>query len=232
MNVPVAGLPVQQLVLAMRLILVEVQAPDVPVILDQNLHRRITGAAGSEGEEVPHLAWFLPTARAGQLKFEEKMVTLRGRAVLKGKMEAEKQIVGIRPVTGNEFQGINRKLGKRLRLRRMLISERIEAVISAHKEILPADMRSAVKWRFMARCALAVLVPDNLLLLRHRPPGSHSPPVNFQLLQLSCSALELTLRLLLVIALAVHMIEGQVSNGAPTIGNQYGWLEARHSSKS
>lgn len=114
----------------------------------------------------------------------------------------------------------------------MLISEGIEAVISAHKEILPADMRSAVKWRFMTRSALAVLVPDKLLLLRNRPPGCHSPPVDFKLLQLGRRALELTLRLLLVIALAVHVIEGQVSNGAPTISNQYGWLEARHSSKS
>ena len=92
MNVPVACLPVQQNVVAVGLVLRQVKSPDVPVILDQNLGSRITGAAGSEGEEVPHQAWFLSLARAGQLKFEEKMVTLRGRAILKGKMEAEKQI--------------------------------------------------------------------------------------------------------------------------------------------
>ena len=84
MNVPVAGLPVQQNVVAVSLVLRQVKSPDVPVILDQNLGGRITGAAWSEGEEVPHQAWFLSSARAGQLEFEEKVVSLRGRAVFKG----------------------------------------------------------------------------------------------------------------------------------------------------
>ena len=229
MNVPVAGLPVQENVLAMGRVFRQIQVPDAAVIFDENLGCRITGAAGSEGEEVPHLAWFLPTARIGELNLYQQVVPLRGRAVLKGKAKAKKEIVRIRPDTAGEFQGINRELLPGLRFRRMLISEGIEAMISTHKEILPADMRSAVKWRFMARSALAVLVPDNLLRLRYRSPGSHSPPVNLQLLQLRRCTLELALRLLLVIALAVHVIEGQVSNGAPTIGNQYGWLEARHS---
>ena len=92
MNVPVPGLPVKQDIVTISLVFWQVKAPNVPVILDQNLGGRISGAAGSEGEEVPHQAWFLSFARAGQLKFEEKMVTLRGRAILKGKMEAEKQI--------------------------------------------------------------------------------------------------------------------------------------------
>ena len=228
LNVPVARLPVQKDVLAMSLVFLQVQVPDVPVILDQNLGGRITGGAGCEGEEVPHLAGFLSSARVCQLKFEKKMVTLRGRAVLKGKPETEKQILRIRPDTADELQRINRKLLVGLRLRRMLISEGIEAVIGAHKEILPADMRSAVKWRFMAQCALAVLMPNNLLLLRNHPPGGERPPVNLQGSPLCLRPFERTLRFLLVIALAVQMIEGQVSNGAPTIGNEYGWLEARH----
>ena len=84
MNVPVAGLAVQQNIVAVGLVLRQVKSPDVPVILDQNLGGRISDAAGREGEEVPHQAWFLSFARAGQLKFEEKMVTIRGRAVFKG----------------------------------------------------------------------------------------------------------------------------------------------------
>ena len=84
MNVPVACLPVQQNVVAVGLVLRQVKSPDVPVILDQNLGGRITGAAGSEGEEVPHQAWLLSFAWAGQLEFEKKMVTLRGRAVFEG----------------------------------------------------------------------------------------------------------------------------------------------------
>ena len=123
MNVPVSGLPVQQDIVTVSLVLVEVKSPDVAVILDKNLGGRIAGRAGSEGEEVPHLAWFLSFARTCELKFEEKMVTLRGRAVLKGEMETEQQIIGIRPDTACELQCINRKLGVRLRLRRVLISE-------------------------------------------------------------------------------------------------------------
>ena len=46
------------------------------------------------------------------------------------------------------------------------------------------------------------------------------------------SASKLSLRLLLIEALAILMIERQVSDGAPTIRNQYGWREARHSSSS
>ena len=49
------------------------------------------------------------------------------------------------------------------------------------------------------------------------------------LVQLRVSATELTPTLLLVEAPAILMIEGEVSNGAPTIRNQYGWREARHS---
>ena len=229
MYVPVAGLAVQQNIVAVGLVLRQVKSPDVPVILDQNLGGRITGAAGSEGEEVPHQAWFLSFARACQLKFEKEMVTLRGRAVLESKMEAEKQIGRIRPFTGDEFQRINRKLGKWLRLRRVLISEGIEAMVSTNKEILPADMRSAVKWRFMAQCALAVLVPDLLCLVGNGPPGSKRPPVNFELFKLAGRSLELALGFLLVVAASVHVIEGQVSNGAPTVSNEHGWHETRHS---
>ena len=83
MNVPVAGLAVQQNIVAVGLVLRQVKTPDVPVILDQNLNGRIACAAGRKCEKVPHEARFFPFARFCELKFEKKMVTLRGRAVLK-----------------------------------------------------------------------------------------------------------------------------------------------------
>ena len=55
-NVPVTGLPIQKKIAAMRLVFVEVQSPDTPVILDEKFDGRIIGAARTGGEEVPHLA--------------------------------------------------------------------------------------------------------------------------------------------------------------------------------
>ena len=89
MNVPVAGLPVKKKILAMRLVLRQVKAPDVPVVFNQEIYGRITGGAGSDGKKVPHLALVLPAARLGELQLEEKLVPLRGRTVLKPDTEAQ-----------------------------------------------------------------------------------------------------------------------------------------------
>ena len=62
-----------------------------------------------------------------------------------------------------------------------------------------------------------------------RPPSSQRPPVNIELAILGVSPGEFTLALLLVVAAPAHMIEGEVSNGAPAIGYEYGRREARHS---
>ncbi len=92
MNVPVAGLPVQQKVTAVNLVFLQIQPPDVPVILDENLGGRITGAAGSKGEEVPHKPRFLPGSRLCKLNLHQEVIPLRGKAVLKPHFEAKKQI--------------------------------------------------------------------------------------------------------------------------------------------
>ena len=54
--------------------------------------------------------------------------------------------------------------------------------------------------------------------------------MNIELAVLRVSPREFTPALLLVVAAPAHMIEGEVSNGAPTIRDEYGRLEARHSS--
>lgn len=230
LNIPVARLPVQKNVLAVGRVFRQVQVPDAAVILDKNLGSRIAGAARSERQEVPHLAWFSSFAWAGQLNLYEKMVTLRGMAVLKGKPEAEKQILRIWPDTARECKGINWKLLVGLRFRRMLISEGVEAMISAHEEIIARDMGGVVKRWPVAYYRLCKRIPNQLNGMVNRPPGCECSLMNLLLLQLRCRTLKFALRLLFVIALAVHVIEGQVSNGAPTIRNQNGWLEARHSS--
>ena len=54
--------------------------------------------------------------------------------------------------------------------------------------------------------------------------------MNIELAVLGVSPGEFTLALLLVVAAPAHMIEGEVSYGAPTIRDEYGWRETRHSS--
>lgn len=93
MNVPVTGLPVQKKVSAVRLVLPQVKVPDSPVILDEELHLRITSSARPGREEIPHQTGILAAARLGQLKFHQNLVPLRSRAGLKCNTEAEEQIL-------------------------------------------------------------------------------------------------------------------------------------------
>ena len=150
MNVPVAGLPIKKKIVTIRLVLRQVKAPDVPVVFNQEIDGRITGGAGSDGEKVPHFALVLPAAWLGELQLEEKLISLRGRAVLKPDAETQAQDVGTRPVRGKEFRRIDREFIPGLWSRDVLVAKRIEAVIRAYKEILATDMRSVVKRRLMA----------------------------------------------------------------------------------
>ena len=229
MNVPVTGLPVQKKIPAMNLISRQVKVPDGAVVRNQKIHCRITGGAGSDGENVSHLAFVLPATRLCELKLEQKLVPVRPLAALEGHIEAEAQVVGNRPVRGKEFHRIDREVLPGLRSRDVLVAERIEAVIRAYKEILATDMRGVVKRRLMADYGLCKGIPDQLNGMVECPPGSQRPPVNLELLILAGSAREVALGFVLVIAAPVHVIEGQVSHGAPTISDQHRWNEARHS---
>lgn len=231
MDVPVAGPSVKKKIVAVCLVLVEVKSPDFTIVFDEKVHCRITGRTRFEREEVPHLAGILSSTRLVELKFEKKMVLLRGRAVLKPYAETKPEVIFINHGRGNEFNRINRELLPGLWSWHVLFSERIEAVIRANKEILATDMRGVVKWRLMAYYGLCKGIPDQLNGMVQRPPGSQRPSMNLKLCILACSTRELALRFVLVVAAPVNVIEGQVSHGAPTIRNQHGWNETRHSSK-
>ncbi len=95
MNVPVASLSIKKKVMAICLVFVEVKAPDVTVIPYEKNHGRITGGARCEREKVPHIALILSSSWLCKLKFEKKVVAIRGRAVLKPDTELEPEIVFI-----------------------------------------------------------------------------------------------------------------------------------------
>ena len=228
MNVPVAGLPVKKKIPAVYLISRQVEVPDCAVVRNQKIHRRITGGAGSDGKKVPQFALVRPAVWLGELKLEKKLVPVRPLAVLEGHVEVQAQVVGSRPVTGKEFHRIDRELLPGLRSRDVLVAKRIKAVIRAYKEIMAGYMRGVVKRRLVTYYGLCKGIPDQLNGMVECPPGSQRPPVNLELLILAGSAREVALGFVLVIAAPVHVIEGQVSHGAPTIGNQHRWLETRH----
>ena len=228
MNVPVASLPVKKKVVAVRLVFVEVKAPDVPVIPDEEIDGRITGGAGSQRQKVPHLTWILSSSWFRELELEKKMVSFRERAVIKPDAKPERKIVAAISGRRNKFRRIDREFLPRLRSGDVFVAKRIKAVIRTYKEILAGDMRGVVKRRLMAYYGLCKGIPDQLNGMVQRPPGSKRPPVNFELLILAGSSREVALGFVLVVAAPVHVIESQVSHGAPTIGNQHRWLETRH----
>ena len=131
-----------------------------------------------------------------------------------------------------EVERMDREILPGLRGRDVFVAQRIKAVIGAYKEILAGDVCCIIKGRLMAYNGLCEAVPCQLNRMLQRPPGSKRPAMNIKLVILGVSPGEFTFALLLVVAAASTMIEGEVSNGTPTIGNQYGWLEARHSSQS
>jgi len=111
----------------------------------------------------------------------------------------------------------------------MLVSQRIESVVSAYKEILAGDMRSVVEGRLVAYNGLCKGVPGQLNGMLKSSPGCQRPSVNIELAVLGVSPGECTPALLLVVAAAVNVIEGEVSEGTPAIRYKYGRREARHS---
>ena len=211
MNVPVAGLSVQKKIPAMSLELGKVKSPDAPVILDNRLHFAFTGRAWTSGKEVPHQSGVLSSTRLGQLELEENLVSLRGRAVLKGYAKLQTQAPVIRQVRGEEFQRIYGKRLPGLRFRYVFASERCKAMISAYEEIVATDVRCPIVGRPVAQSAFSVGIPDLLHLVGDFSPGGQCSLVYVGLLQLARRSLEFTLRLFLVEALAIAMIEGQVS---------------------
>ncbi len=67
----------------------------------------------------------------------------------------------------------------------MLVSERIEAVISTYKEILARDIGLVVEGRSMRLYVLRKGIPHLLRLMGDRPTGRQCAPVDIQMLQLA-----------------------------------------------
>ena len=228
MNVPIAGLPVKKDVLAVDLILVQIQVPALAEIV--NCHENATIARGTRrgGEKVPHKARFPAVSGLCKLNLGENLVAACRLRLGEIRVETKAKDGAI---NGSvlEFQTVRRERLPGLRGRDVLITQRIEAVIGAYKEILAGYGRFIVVGRPVAYNGLCEGIPGQLNRMVERPPSCQRPPVNIELAVLGVSPGECTPALLLVVAAAVNVIEGEVSEGTPAIRYEYGRREARHS---
>lgn len=231
MNVPIPGLPVKKDIAAVDLILVQIQVPAFAEIVHCYENATIAGSTWRGGEKVPHKARFSAISGLCKLNFGKYLVAACRLRLGEIRAEAKAKVGAI---NGRvlELERIDWEILPSLRGRDVFMAQRIEAVIGAYKEILAGDVRRIVKGGLVAYNGLCEVIPSQLNRMLQRPPCSQRPPVNIELAVLGVSPGEFTPTLLLVVAAAAHMIEGEVSNGAPAIGNQYGRFETRHSSSN
>ena len=231
MNIAIPGLQVKKDIAAVDLILVQIQVPALTEIVHCDENAAIAGSTWSGGKKVPHKAWFPSIAGLCKLNLGKHLVAACGLRLGEIRVETKAKVGAI---NGSvlELERIDREILPGLRGGDVFVAQRIEAVISAYKEILAGDVRRIVKGRLVANNGLCEVIPGQLNRMLQRPPGSQCPAMNIELAVLCVSPGEFTPALLLVVAAATHMIEGEVSNGAPTIRDEYGWRETRHSSSN
>lgn len=215
----------------MDLILVQIQVPSLTEIVRCDENATVPGSTWRGGEKVPHKALILAVAGLCKLNLGKYLVTACRLRLREIRVKAKAKVGAI---NGSvlELERIDREILPGLRGRDVLITQRIEAVISAYEEILAGDVRRIVKGRPVAYNGFCKVIPGQLNRMLQRPPGSQRSTMNIELAVLRVSPGEFTPAFLLVVAAAAHMIEGEVSNGAPTVRNEYGWLEFRHVSVS
>ena len=133
----------------MDLILVKIQIPAPAEIIHCDENATIAGVTWSVGKEVPHMALISAVAGLRQLN-PGKYLVPAGRLRL-GKIRVEAK-AEVSPINGSflKIQGMHRKLLPGLRVGDVLITQSIEAMISAYKEILAGDMRGIVEGRLVA----------------------------------------------------------------------------------
>ncbi len=228
MNVPIAGLPVKKNVLTVDLILVQIKVPALAEIVHGDENATIARGTRRGGKKVPHKARFPAVSGLCKLNLGEDLVSACRLRLGKIRVEAKAKVAAI---NGSvlKFETVRRERLPRLRGRSVLVMQRIEAVIGAYKEILAGYGRFIVVGRFVAYNGLCEVVPGQLNGMLQGSPGSHRPAMNIKLAILGISPGEATPALLLVVAAAVDMIEGEVSEGTPAIRYEYGRREARHS---
>jgi len=227
-NIAIPGLPVKKDIAAVDLILVQIQVPAFAEIVHCDENAAIAGSTWRGGEKVPHKARFPAISGLCKLNLGKYLVAACRLRLGEIRVEAKAKVGAI---NGSvlEFERVDWEILPGLWGRDVFVAQRIEAVISAYKKILAGDVRRIVKGRLVANNGLCEVIPGQLNRMLQRPPGSQRPAVNIELAVLRVSPGEFTPAFLLVVAAAAHMIEGEVSNGAPTIRNKYGWREARHS---
>ena len=228
MNITIPGLPVKKDIAAVDLILVQIQIPALAEIVHCNENATVSGSARRGGKKVPHKARFPAISGLCKLNLGKYLVAACRLRLGEIRMETKAKVGAI---NGSvlKLERIDREILPGLRGRDVFVTQRIEAVIGAYKEILAGDMRCIVKGWLVANNGLCEVIPGQLNGMLQRPPGSQRPSMNIKLAILGVSPGEFTPAFLLVVAAAAHMIEGEVSNGAPTVRNEYGWREARHS---
>lgn len=216
MNIAIPGLPVKKDIAAVDLILIQIQIPALAEIVRCYENATVPGSTRRGGEKVPHKARFPTISGLCKLNLGKHLVAACRFRLGEIRVEAKAKVGAI---NGSvlELERIDREILPGLRGGDVFVTQRIEAVIGAYKEILAGDVRGIVKGRLVAYNGLCEVVPGQLNRMLQRPPSSQRPPMNIELAVLGFSPGEFTLALLLVVAAPAHMIEGEVSNGAPTI---------------
>lgn len=86
-----------------------------------------------------------------------------------------------------------------------------EAVVGADKKVVAADVVIVIVWRPMGRNGLGQLTPLELDSVLQLLPGKDGTVMDLGLVQLGCGTTILGIGLALVEALAVTLIEGDVT---------------------
>ena len=177
MNIPIDGQPVKKNVLTVDLILVQIQVPALAEIV--NCHENATIARGTwRGcEEIPHKARFPAVSGLCKLNLGENLVAACRLRLGEIRVEAKAKVGAI---NGSvlEFETVSRERLPGLRGRDVLVSQRIEAVIGAYKEILAGYGRFIVVGRLVAYNRLCEGIPGQLYRMVERPPSCQRPPVD------------------------------------------------------
>lgn len=110
----------------------------------------------------------------------------------------------------------------------MFTAELDEAVIGADEEIVAADVVIVVIRRTMGWNETGVVVPLQLDTVGLMLPGKYCAVMDLSLVKLGCSTTEHGVGFALVVALAVTVEEGNVTDAGPAIFYQCGGMELGH----
>ena len=161
MNVPIPSLPVKKDIAAVDLILVPIKVPALTEIVHCDENAAIACSTWSGSEKVPHKARFTAISGLRKLYLGQYLVATCRLRLGEIRTQAKAKVGAInRGVL--EVERMDREIPPGLRGRDVFVAQRIEAVISAHKEILAGDVRCIVKGRLVAYNGLCEVIPGQL----------------------------------------------------------------------